>query len=687
MRLLLALLVCLPLLGQQAQPLPAQAPPAEQKAAPAAAQAEKKEAEQPPAPAAGEQQPAAPVPAGEPAFTGSIDFGFRWSSVGGSFPTYRSIVNLNQGLKLFGADFTIVDPKKRLFDVLHVRGYNWGDDPYTTAHLDASKLGIYQLNFDYRNFMYYDNLPSFADPLLPLRGFFLDERAFDLRRRLADFNIDLRPGKRIIPYFAFNNASDQGSGIANLVLDVNEYPARHLIDDAQRNYRGGLRIELNRFHATLEQGGTTYGDSEQLQGINMLNYGNRTTPYLGQTLYAKSVLDAYHINGDSIYSRVLVTANPYSWIDLYGQFMYSQPRNNVTFDQNANGNFVLLSALLFYTGQSELGNAEAKLPHVTANFGMEFRPFKRLRIIESLMTDRMHNASAGVLTDQYFLGGALALGQTNPLNDRLVMNFNREEVDVLFDVLPRVTLRGGFRKEWGDADVRTPSLLEGFAPLESGQLSRKTGLAGLTYRPVQKLSTSIDFEGASSDKDYFRTSLHDYQQVRARARYQALTNFNVTGSFWYLNNENPDPGVNYEFQSRQSSLSLAWTPGGGKYVSIMGDYTRATMYSAMNFLIPQNFTSTRYIYRDNDHIATALVDLNLPKYAGLTPKISIGGSLFLSNGSRPTSYYQPYLRALIPLQKHVYWNTEWRYYGFGETFYLYEGFRAHLVQTGLRLIR
>ena len=30
------------------------------------------------------------------------------------------------------------------------------------------------------------------------------------------------------------------------------------------------------------------------------------------------------------------------------------------------------------------------------------------------------------------------------------------------------------------------------------------------------------------------------------------------------------------------------------------------------------------------------------------------------------------------------WFAEWRYYGYGEVFDLYEGFRANLVTTGLR---
>src|SRR5579862_1866642 len=89
------------------------------------------------------QDPAAPtpVPSTEPVVTGSIDLGYRFTSVGGDNDVYRSVVNLGQGPRLIGLDFTVVDPQKRLFDRLDVRANNWGGDPYNTVHVSAAKQG------------------------------------------------------------------------------------------------------------------------------------------------------------------------------------------------------------------------------------------------------------------------------------------------------------------------------------------------------------------------------------------------------------------------------------------------------------------------------------------------------------------------------------------------------------------
>jgi len=658
MKLALALLAAMPLLAQTAAQQAAQPP-----AAPASDPA------------------ASPTPSAEPWITGSIDLGYRFTSTGGDNDVYRSVVNLGQGPRLLGLDFTIVDPKKRLFDHLDVRANNWGGDPYNTLHLNASKKGMYDFNFDYRDIAYFNLLPSFADPLLGT-GLVLDEDSYFSRRRMSDFQLDLFPGHRIIPYLAYGRDSGQGTGITTFESDVNQYPVADHMFDKTDNYRGGVRLEFNRWHITLEQGGTTLRDDQQAYD-STVNYGNNYQPYFGQTLDLNNLAQSYGIRGSSIYSRGLFTANPFSWLDVSGQFLYSIPNTSVNYTQLDSGNLVLQQAILFYTGEQALGFAVGKQPHTTGSLGFELRPVKRVRVIESWMTDRMHTSAAGLFTDMILQ--PLSAVQTTPttLDSLLAVNYNQEQVDVLLDVTHKLTLRGGYRYVWGDA--QTGAALVAGPGQESSELRQQVGLAGANFRATQKLSLNVDFEDASTSHAYFRTSLYNYQKMRARARYQIASTLALQASFSLLNNQNPTPGINYNFLSRQNSLSAAWTPS--KRVSILGEYTRSTMRSNINYLDPEFLTPELSLYRDNAHNASALVDLALPGYAKLVPRLSFGGSLFISSGSRPTTYYQPLARLSIPLHKGLVWKSEYRYYGYDETFYAYEGFRAHLLQTGVTISR
>ncbi|MGA3040865.1 MAG: hypothetical protein ABSF54_08780 [Bryobacteraceae bacterium] len=664
MKLQLALFVTIPLLAQQVAQQAAQQPTAP---APAAQ----------PAASPASDSTASPTPSTEPWITGTIDFGYRFTSTGGDNDVYRSVVNLGQGPRLLGLDLTIVDPKKRLFDHLEVRANNWGGDPYNTLHVNASKQGLYDFNFDYRDIAYFNLLPSFADPLLGT-GLVLDEDSYFSRRRMSDFQLDLLPGHRIIPYLAYGRDSGQGTGITTFESDTNSYPVADRTFDKTDNYRGGVRLELNRFHATLEQGGTTLRDDQQAYD-STVNYGNSYVPYFGQTLDLTSLAQAYGIRGSSIYSKALFTANPFTWLDVSGQFLYSLPNTNVNYTQFDTGSLVLQQAILFYTGEQALGFAEGKQPHTTGSLGFELRPLKRVRILQTWMTDRMHTSAAGLFTDMILQPLSAAMTTPTTLTSLLVMNYNQEQTDVLVAVTHKLTLRGGYRYEWGDAE--TGNMLIAGPGQESSELRQRVGIAGANFRATQKLSANVDFEAASTDHAYFRTSLYNYQKMRARARYQLAAKLALQASFSLLNNQNPTPGINYDFLSRQNSLSASWTPS--KRVSIIGEYTRSTLRSDIGYLEPEFLSPETSLYRDNAHNASALVDLNLPGYAKLAPHLAFGGSLFISSGSRPTTYYQPLARLSLPLHKSLVWKSEYRYYGYDEAFYQYEGFRAHILQTGL----
>jgi hypothetical protein len=627
-----------------------------------------------------------PVPSTEPVLTGWIDLGYRWrTDVGGSFDAYRSIIDLGSGPKLIGTDFKLTDPKHRWFDQIQVRADSWGDEPSSSLHVEAKKSSLYDFSASYRDFAYFNFLPSYADPLLG-SGIALDEQSFDTRRRLASLSLDVRPGHWWTPYFGWDHDASSGTGATAFITNGNEYPVPNQERDFTDLYRGGVRFEKPRFHVTLEEGGTAFKSDQSLfQNPGSVNFGNSSTPVFGRTLDLTSLLAAYGMSGSSAYTKALLTANPTSWLDIYGQFLYSQPDNNVHYQQTDAGNLYLQSQLLFYSSEQQIIAATAQQPHTSGSLGAEIRPFKNVRIVESWLTDRLHDAGSAAATQALVsAGGSTAFSSL--LASTLASNYNQEEIDIFFDPISKLTLRGGYRYVWGDARYAfLPP--EGLVSSDQEQLRRNVGIGAVTFRPTQKISVSGEVEGGSSSGVYFRTSLYNYQQVRANARYQALQSLSISADFTLLNNQNPLPGIKYDYLSHQESLSLFWSPRGGKIFDIQGSYSRADLRSNLGYLAPQDLSQQISRYRDNSHTATALFDLAWPGGKRFAPKLSAGGSLFISSGSRPTSYYQPLAKLWVPLGKYASWFTEWQYYGYGEAFYLYEGFRTHLVTTGVRFTR
>jgi hypothetical protein len=258
--------------------------------------------------------------------------------------------------------------------------------------------------------------------------------------------------------------------------------------------------------------------------------------------------------------------------------------------------------------------------------------------------------------------------------------------DVIFDVNTTLTLRAGHRYVWGNGTNRVlPE--QGLVSIDDGRLRRNVWTGGFSYRPISNLVFNGDAEGAASARTYFRTGLNDYQRGSLRARYRVTQNLHLTGDFRILNNQNPTPGVDYDMRGHRVSMALQWLPKGGKRIGVQADYARSGLESEATYLIPQTLQPDRSHYREYAHTAGALIDLVLPGAGNITPKLSFGGSLYRSGGTRPTSYYQPTGSLTVPFRKDVAWVSSWRYYGFGEAVYFFERFQTHLIQTGVRFSR
>lgn len=678
MKLLISFLILLSLAAQTPAPAPAPAPPA------SAADAKPADAT-PPTEAKTETKsdtPAAsPVPTGEDWLTGFIDVGYRWrTGVAGSMNTYRSIVDLFPGPMLLGAEFTIRDKKRRLFDRIDVRGYDWGHDPYSTLHVNVFKENAYQLITDYRSYALFDNQPSFADPYIT-GGAMIDEQSFDMRRRIGNVLLEIKPGSWLIPYLAWDHDSGDGSGVTSFVSNLNQYPFLSQMSDSTESYRGGVRLELRRFHVTLEEGGTTFKSAQNTYVPPGNTYlGSETIPPGTTPLNLTSLAQAYGIRGSSIYSKALLSAHVTDWMDVTGQFLYSIPSTTVNYSQYNYGNFASLNQALFYTSEQDMIGAEAKMPHTTGSGGSEIRPLKHVRIVDSWMTDRLHNAANALEND--ILGKNPAI--TTDLTSLLVTNYSQAEGMVFVDVMKGLIARAGYRYVWGDADelVLPPG---GLITHDNLKLRRNVLLAGVSYRPMAKLSLSADTEVGSSGNAYFPVSLYDYQKVRVHGNYQLPWSLNLSANVSVLQNTSPLPNKN-DFLSHTESLSMQWNPKVAKRFSFIGTWEHNSLTSNIFYLVPQTLSPALSNYWESGHTITGLVATTIPLF-GREVQFSGGGSFLLSNGSRATNYYQPVGKLSVPFGKHLAWNTEWRYYGFSEAFYLYESFRTHLITTGLRFTR
>lgn len=609
-------------------------------------------------------------------FSADIELGVRVNGdIRGNFDAYRSMVNLGEGLRLMNWDIGYHSDANKAVRKAQFRGAGWGGDPSAWMLFNAENSAYYRLRVDHRSTAYFNALPSYANPLID-RGIFASTRTFDTRRHMTDVQLDLLPTKWIIPYFGYSRDRGFGRGVSNFVTDANEYPVATDLSDSTNLARGGVRIERRRYHATLEQGGLVFSDDQSLFQTGGRNLGNITRPILGQTLFLSNLLQSYGVEGSSMFTRGLLTGQPVRWLDVSASFQYSKPRSDVTYRQSNQGAFVDLDALAVFSSQNFLVLSNANQPHVTAGAGVEVRPLHRFRVIGSWLTDRLHNGTGAV--------GNLSTGTAaTAFVDRLVYNYSQEQVEAVYEVTRRLIVRGGQRYVWGESLGRTGQL--GQIPQERGELQRKSFLGGVGFRATDRVSFNADAEVARADKVLYRTSLSDFERLRMRGRYYFSDAVHVYGTFQYTNNSAPSNLVPFDFRSVQTAAGLQWLPRGGKTFEILGEYARSTVSSDLNYLSPDVYTSRRSLYRDNAHTLTGLLTWRMAVGWTFHPTLTTGGSMFLSSGTRPTSYYQPVTRLTAPVTSHMDFFGEYRWYGVTQTFYLYEGFRSHQGTIGVRI--
>ncbi len=602
----------------------------------------------------------------ESPFTGEAEIGARWNhGVRGSQDAYRSVVNLGQGPRLLNWNARW-DANRKTLRQARFSGAGWGGDPSSWLRGYLSDDRWYRLSVDHRSTAYFNALPSFANPLLD-RGLLTSQRSFDIERRFTEAELTLWPASRLMPFFAYTRDRGLGRGVTNFVTDGNEYPVLNLLNDRTELYRGGVRVERRRLHLTLEQGGIRFRDDQRTEDDGTQS-GNRPSPLLGQPLVLSSLVQAYGIRGNSVFSRGLATAQPFDWLDLNAAVQFSQPRNDISYAHSAAGRFVDLDSLLFTNGQTSRLAGAAKQPHLTASAGFQARPHSRIRLLQSWTTDRMRNAST--ISETPFFG-------------RLEWNYSQQQTEIAVDPTTRLTLRGGYRIVWGDGMARASFL--GLEPFERAGLRRNIALAGAGYRIAGGLSLHSDVEIARGNRVPFRTSLTNSERIRLRGRHSIAKSVRVYGTLQFLNNSNPPPLQPFEFRSMQEAIGLEYLPGGGQGLQAMGEYSRSAIRSDLVFAVPQALglrdTSS---YRENAHTVTALAGIPLALGWTWHARLSAGGSMFVSSGSRPTRFYQPMARVTLPVSKRCSLLAEYRWYGVAQPFYRFEGFQSHQGIVGLR---
>jgi hypothetical protein len=146
----------------------------------------------------------------------SIEFGGRFTNLGGDIQAYDTFVNLQQGPRLLGftTEMASLNHHGTLFDRLYFDNFGYGGDPNNVSRLRISKNNWYNFDALFRRDQNYWNYSLQANPLNPTTPFLNgpagfgapactscvlhnSPHLFDTRRKMSDYNLLVLPQARV----------------------------------------------------------------------------------------------------------------------------------------------------------------------------------------------------------------------------------------------------------------------------------------------------------------------------------------------------------------------------------------------------------------------------------------------------------------------------------------------------------
>src|SRR5271166_1027862 len=360
----------------------------------------------------------------------SIEFGYRFTSLNGSIPTYDTMVNLQQGPRLlsFTTEMRPLDNHGTLFDHFYLSSFGYGGDPNDVSQLRISKNHWYSFNGMFRQDQNYWDYSLLANPLnpiapvanapanfnpivnppsnvlgTPLIG--TSPHAFYTRRNMQNYALTILQDSKVRLRLGYNQNSVYGPGDSTIHQGTEQYLLQNYSYHLNQ-YRIGVDFRfLARTTLSYDQIWNYYkndtGSSDANQqfspgsGFPPVDLGVSWNPSASQpcknTFAAGSLVNpmcsayySYYAHGaERIHSpteKFSMQSTYFKNVDMAGMFSYTGGNMNI---YNYQQNFTGLESRTGLSNYGETGPVEGRHVATFADFGITWRITDQLSIVDS----------------------------------------------------------------------------------------------------------------------------------------------------------------------------------------------------------------------------------------------------------------------------------------------------------------
>lgn len=613
----------------------------------------------------------------------SFETGYRFRTVDGNYGKYRSDVNYGNGIRLLGSNLAVYSRNGhgKYFDEIVLNTQGLGNDPYQFSSLRVQKNGWYRYDLTWR-------LNEYYNPGLTITN---GQHLWDVRQRLQDHNLVIRPQSRLRFLAGYSKVNETGPALTTVNLleeRGDEFPLFANVRRNQDEYRIGGEWHAGGLVLTAVRAWEFFKEDTPYF-LTGLQPGNNTTD--ANTLTSYNRAEPYH--GMTPSWRVGLIQDRSRWLAINGRFTYSGSRRDYVQSENALGTtrFGDLNRQILIFGN-------AQRPVTTANLNISVFPtarltitnhsaFHQIRITGDSRYREFNNATLDLFqTDFQFLG---------------IRTFSNT-TDIKVDATRWFSITSGYHVASRRIQSVEQTALEGFAVQEDGRQNNilHAGRLGFVLRPMKPLTVNVEGEVGRANRPFYPTSEKEYQVLNGRVQYRTKTLVLGALARTYYN-FTPVALSTYSSKSRQYGFNAAWTPRDWLGFDLNYSKLHLDTVGGIAYFVDSNLISgENSIYRSNLHFGNAGVRLSVKKRADLyfgysrtqdtgdgrsSPVLPIGASLSVFQAVQvfPLTFESPLARVSVPLRKKLRFNLGYQFYHYREDFSTRQNYRANTGYTSL----
>jgi hypothetical protein len=255
-----------------------------------------------------------------------------------------------------------------------------------------------------------------------------------------------------------------------------------------------------------------------------------------------------------------------------------------------------------------------------------------------------------------------------------------------------------------------------YGPPGVTDIDSNTAVLGLWAKPAQRVFLNFDAEVGSANKTFTQLSPRDFQQVRARLRYQAASKVSLSLYFMTQNGQNNAVTVNGSGHDTNAGMSLSIAPS--EKISAQLGYNYDNISSSLLICFTSSLAqpglqpcpNVEGLVQQQSPYSSAVNTGFVDVLWSPTPRLSVeaGGNLSSASGTQlqvnplstiatiPTgpldsTWYQPYGSIGYRFAKHWAGRARWDYYSYRENlnnsyqdFYAPRSFHSNLITLSVR---